>query len=633
MSTSTTRSSATLLCALVLVAIALRGYRLGSSPMWVDEAESSLNALTIVADGVPGDRFLELPLFENVMVRPWPDSAEYEFRDVSYSDRGLAVYHSWLPLYSIAAAFRLAGVTPDAARRGTPVRDASVAELQYWSAVPRLPAVVFGALSVVAAWALGRRVAGEPAAIAMGLAFSISAFLVDAGRQARYYSALVAGSTLCGLAIWNAWRRGRAGDHALVGLAVGVLFHIHSVSAVAMSLVYVATWPLARARPRAWLRMPIAGGVAAVLILPWAAWSGLLGHTNWTPAARDHLSARMLFATLPGPAVWLTLAAGLIWLGLAWWPGSRIPERWRLAIRESTSGLYFGVVWTTLAFASFFGLMPVASVFQDRLSLMVVVPLLLIFSVLARALGRVLWPASRFAPAAAVGAILVAWSDVPLRLPLTTDAEATDYLGLVRSWELEPGGRIYATPNDHLVLTYYTGRPVQSIAPVRRTWLDRFPDDLVILEGPRYSRRLTSRQVEDAATRLGLALSPADTERRLREAVVLATHFDVQASGVAVTALARQPDALDHALVDVVRQSTRIAVQASLLDPEPTLSTWQDFRDQFFYRFSDPAARIGDGRNYRACRSRALATVLPNGVTVLDCRRVRDSPLVPGPAS
>jgi hypothetical protein len=55
----------------------------------------------------------------------------------------------------------------------------------------------------------------------MGLAFSTSAFLVHAGRQARYYSALVAGSTLCGLAIWNAWRRGRTIDHALVGLAVG----------------------------------------------------------------------------------------------------------------------------------------------------------------------------------------------------------------------------------------------------------------------------------------------------------------------------------------------------------------------------------------------------------------------------
>jgi hypothetical protein len=49
--------------------------------LWADEAESALNALTIVADGVPGDRHMGLPLYENTLVRPWPESVEYEFRD------------------------------------------------------------------------------------------------------------------------------------------------------------------------------------------------------------------------------------------------------------------------------------------------------------------------------------------------------------------------------------------------------------------------------------------------------------------------------------------------------------------------------------------------------------------------
>ena len=225
---------------LVLVGTGLRGFRLASPTLWVDEAESALNALTIVADGVPRDHILGQPIYENTLVRPWPESAEYEFRDISYSDRGLAVYHSWLPLYSIAAAFRLAGVTQQSARGGTPLRDASPAEIERWTLVPRLPAVGLGAISIVAAWALGRRVHGHQAAIAMAFAVATSDFFVRAGRQARYYSAAVAGNTLCGLAIWNAWRRGRLVDHALAGLAVGVLFHIHSVSAVGMSGFYVA---------------------------------------------------------------------------------------------------------------------------------------------------------------------------------------------------------------------------------------------------------------------------------------------------------------------------------------------------------------------------------------------------------
>src|SRR5688572_1578708 len=98
-----------ILCVLVAMAIALRAHRLDVPTLTVDEAESALNALTILAEGVPGDQFLGLPLYENTLVRPWPESPEYEFRDLSYSDRGVAIYHSWIPLYAIAGAFRLSG--------------------------------------------------------------------------------------------------------------------------------------------------------------------------------------------------------------------------------------------------------------------------------------------------------------------------------------------------------------------------------------------------------------------------------------------------------------------------------------------------------------------------------------------
>ena len=73
----------------------------------VDEAESSINALTILEHGYPTDRYLGLPIYENVLLTPTSHDEEYEFKDPSYSDKGLAVYHGWLPLYSIAAAFAL----------------------------------------------------------------------------------------------------------------------------------------------------------------------------------------------------------------------------------------------------------------------------------------------------------------------------------------------------------------------------------------------------------------------------------------------------------------------------------------------------------------------------------------------
>src|SRR5260370_37239274 len=77
----------------------LRSWDLGSRPYWVDEAETGINALTILKHGLPVDHYLGLPIYENTLSRTWPESREYAFKDSSYSDRRLAIFHGWLPLY------------------------------------------------------------------------------------------------------------------------------------------------------------------------------------------------------------------------------------------------------------------------------------------------------------------------------------------------------------------------------------------------------------------------------------------------------------------------------------------------------------------------------------------------------
>src|SRR6185437_1699523 len=81
-------------------AIALRLVSLDAKPFWVDEAESSINALTILQNGCPTDSYLGLPIYENTLVKRWPGNPEYEFRDISYTEGHFAVYHGWLPLYA-----------------------------------------------------------------------------------------------------------------------------------------------------------------------------------------------------------------------------------------------------------------------------------------------------------------------------------------------------------------------------------------------------------------------------------------------------------------------------------------------------------------------------------------------------
>jgi hypothetical protein len=622
---------------LALLAVALRAQHLGSPTLRVDEAESAINALTIVADGVPGDHFLGQPLYENTLVRPWPESPEYEFRDISYSEKGLAVYHGWLPLYAIAAGFRLAGVTPERARHGTPPRDASPAEARHWTAVPRWPSVVASAVLVVAAFGLGRAVQGANVGWALAIATAFSNVFVWFGRQARYYSATLAATTACGLAIWNACRRGRTSDHVLAGVAVGVLFHVHSLSAVTMAAVYVASLPLARRQPRLWLRILAAGVAGGALVLPWAVWSGWLGRTADVPAARHYLDLPILLASIPttDPAILATATLGLAWLAVARLRGPRLGERWRRPIVEAGAGFYFATTWLVLSYLLFTALIPAASYFVERLKLVVVMPGLLLNALVIAAVSRALAPASRLLPVAGLIAMLVLAGQLPPKKMLDRpDRDLEALAGGIRSWSLGPEGRILATPNQHLVLTYYSGQPVQSIFPVRRRWLDDFTGDLVVIEGPSYWG-IPTDGAREAARSLGRDLTPAQLEARAGAAARLATVLDLAADGARVRSPAL--DDLDLALVGVVRDETRKAmrrvVDGTALARAAAPSNWKEFRQAFFYWFARPDRRVGTGLNYAACRDSAAVHVDSSGFAVFDCRRVREPPLFPAAVS
>jgi hypothetical protein len=65
------------------------------------------------------------------------------------------------------------------------------------------------------------------------------------------------------------------------------------------------------------------------------------------------------------------------------------------------------------------------------------------------------------------------------------------------------------------VLSFYTGLPFQSIAPVRKTFLDRYPGDVVLVErGIFYwdPGAIGPKELETAAAQSGQRLSGEDAE-------------------------------------------------------------------------------------------------------------------------
>ena len=276
--------------------------------------------------------------------------------------------------------------------------------------------------------------------------------------------------------------------------------------------------------------------------------------------------------------------------------------------------------------------MPAASFFLYRLKLVVAVPGFLVMTLFAAALSRGVRPTSNYLPVAGLAVLLVLSGQLPPTLPGPAEFHFPNLIGAIRDWPLARDGRIFASPNDHLTLTYYSGRPVQSIAPVRREWLDRFSSDLLIVEGLRYSVPGVT-EVQGIARRQGRMMNEIEARSRARDAFQLTTELELQASGASLMSPPRMPDSLDLALIDLVHDVTRLEVmgyaKATPLGRGRKLATHQDFRDAFFYWFSNPHLRTGAQLNYRACRARAHTYLHSSGYVLFDCRVNKDVPLPP----
>ena len=629
-----------LLLAVLAYAAVLRTWDLGSVPFWVDEAESCINALTILDHKLPVDHYLGLPIFENTLTRPWPESAEYEFRDTSYSRKGLAIYHGWLPLYSIAAAFAVADVPPDRDAANLDVIH-SPQEMRRRTVIGRLPSVVFGLTFLVFAFLAAREMYGDDAGWVALLTAAVCGPAVEFARQARYYAATLALTTLVCLMIWRMLRRGGWRDFIVGGVAFSLLFHAHMLSFVVACAACVLVIPFMFRHARALPKMIACGSIVALAVFPWAFLSGFIGATSDIPSARTLLVFPDDYLSYPLRRwVYVLLAIlTLVWLVAARNFRHRLPARLvrPFALRGRQAPFFFLAAWAAIGFFSFLLLMPAASFFYKRLTLMLMGPGLLFGAMLFAAAGRVVtgpqlrrW---RVAGPTLVGTAmfllcLALYGKVTLWHPALPAHAYTNYdvVELLRKRAgFRPDTRLYATPNYHLPMTFYTGIPVGNVAAVRKTFLDTYPGEVVILEAGPYYDWVTWADIRAEAAKRGATytddelwqLEPLINSRLVRESL---------AGKVAeVWPPLEEPTPDYPALLERQREKTRQGVDGWISgDGNPMLwgykvERFSDWWPIFFYRFSRVESRTGENLNYAARVRGAHATVMPQGWTVYHC--------------
>jgi len=617
-----------LLCAVLAYSVFLCTRGLSQDSLWVDEAESSINALTILQHGVPTSEYLGLPIFENAYTHPWPESAEYEFRDSSYSQRGLAVYHGWLPLYSIAGSFALAGVYPDEIDAGLKVHH-SLQEVRQRILSARMPAVLFGMVFLVGIFFAARELYGIDAGWAVLAAAAVNKTTITFARQARYYTATLALSVLASLMLCHMLKRGRYRDFIFGALCFVGLFHTHLIAFVSLCLVAVLAAPFLCRHPGAAPKLAVFSGILALGTVPWLLLTGFFSAIPDLPKARSLLSWEEIFRYPAERLLFVFLAALTLGLLLAiWFWGKQISDGLKRPFLGRRWAFLILAAWAILAFAIFIWMSPAASYFHSRITLVVMVPALLFGALMCAAFARLIAP-RHSVPFAVFLILLIPWAGGRQigwwQWQGNQNQRLEELIDTLRSLEINPGTRLYADGGNSLILRFCTGLAIQSVMPVRKSFLDSYPGEIMILEGPRYEW-LEPIEIRNALMDRGMLSEAAAVNERISRDL-----YEYQIR----TGLSRRvnevqpppktvPDYFGELIPQMLRKTEgKVALQLEdsgnpifkgYATPDHN-SLWQIF----FYRFVNPEFRIGAHLNYAERARHGHAHIWPGGWVLIYC--------------
>ncbi len=613
----------------IAAAIAVRTAYLDVHPFWVDEAESSINALTILEHGYPTDSYLGQPIYENTLVEPWPESQEYEFRDISYAHNHLAIYHGWLPLYAIAGSFALQHIQPDKVD-GLWKSKHDLSEQKRRTRAGRFPAVLFGAVFLLLAYLGGKVLYGRDAAWAALIVGSIHPWHVSLSRQARYYSAQVTLTTACCLLLWLLIRNCTWKRIFLASAAFILLFYTHILSFVIAIAAFAICVPLILYRDRRSCGKLVAfGAIVAAGTLPWVIMTGFYGHQSHIPGAWSLLklpSDLVRYRPLSAANFVLgLLAVGLVLVVLLF--KSRVPERLRAPALHIRPALLLLSIWAACGYAGFILFMPAVSFTTDRLKLSYWGPLFLLEAAICAMLARILAP--RFSVWLCPALMLLIcfgrgfWANGVGHNSGNAWETSTAILREVDSLHLNNSAKVFCAPNDQLILTFYSGLPIQDISPVRKSYLDSYRGDIVYIDtGTSVDTGiLRPERIQEAALHDGLRLSPAEAEQwsqllgtwDYRQEMMRALAPGNTLRADVLPQFARRLLVMQRCEVSTMFE----AYGFELVTRGFGVTTWAAWRAVCKYRFVDPDAHRGVHANYAERLRGSKVIFIPQADAVL----------------
>jgi hypothetical protein len=359
------------------------------------------------------------------------------------------------------------------------------------------------------------------------------------------------------------------------------------------------------------LRHPFAFRKLAVFALlvgagtaPWVILTGFYRHQGLIPGAWGLLNLPGDLLLFPPLKPIYILLGVLICLLTAWaaWPAAIVPGALREPLIRLAPVLIYLCTWMFCGYGLFLRFIPAAS-FGSRVLLVYWGPMLLLAGAICASLGRAI--TLRYPAPAACMIVMILFSSTGHSLNFELhfgpswhdDALALNYID---SLHLNSDSKLYAAPNSHLIFTFYSGLPVQSIAPIRKSFLDSYRGDIVFIDEALAlgGQTLTPEAVRQLANENRESLSAEDAERwfllldtRLyREEMLQAVGADQPGQLETLPAFGRE----------LMKEQEQISISPwdALVTRGFEIRTWADWRSVFFYRFVDPYRHWGRRANF-----------------------------------
>ena len=166
---------------------------------------------------------------------------------------------------------------------------------------------------------------------------------------------------------------------------------------------------------------------------------------------------------------------------------------------------------------------------------------------------------------------------------------------------------------------------MQSVAPVRKSFIDAYPGPMLIIDSTRPNGILDPSEVLFVARQHDYRMS-VDEATRLCDPLIMHLMADqVRPHVASVDPIGAEPtlaEPVEQYLLTRTRRHLGAFRRRGCNNPLLRgfeLQTWADWWPLFFYRFVDPRSRMGDRLNYADRIKSARAQILPTAWVLYHC--------------